>query len=132
MRFRCLAFLTLCGSVGCNNSRPVDCYKIAPSDCGKYSQCRTIAAGRLDDQCVELFSPVGCWPVDVPGCQLEFNMRDPTGQCWGMGECLVPPGWQEDGSCYGSLEVIYNACYPRDAGTAVDSGIAGGGDTGGD
>ena len=120
---RYLVPVTLCGLMGCSSSKQVDCHNIAPSDCGEYSQCRTIAAGRLDDQCIELFAPVACWPVDVPGCQLEFNLRDPTGQCWGMGDCLVPQGWQmDDGSCSASQLAIYNACYPQDGGGVSDGG----------
>ncbi len=132
MCFRCPILLALFGLASCS-SKPVDCYNVAPTDCGKYSQCRSIVAGWLDDQCVEEIDPVACWPADVPGCQLTFGLRDPAGHCWGMADCFVPQGWQDDdGTCYKSGEANYNACYPQDAGTVGDSGTGNAGDTGGD
>ena len=132
MRFHYFIPITLFTLASCS-SKPVDCYKVAPSDCERYSQCRTIAAGRVDTQCAVLSDPVACWPNDVPGCQLEFYLRDPAGQCWGMGECFVPQGWNhDDGSCYRTLVTISHACFPQDAGSVFDSGTASGADTGED
>jgi len=132
MRYCCLIFLALFGLASCS-SKPVDCSKVAPADCEKYSQCRPIVAGWLDEQCEEELNPVACWPADVPGCQMTFLLRDPAGHCWGMADCFVPQGWQDDdGTCYSSSETIYNACYPQDAGAAIDGGQASMGDTEGD
>jgi hypothetical protein len=121
MQVRFGVVLALSGLASCS-SEPVDCYKVSPSDCAKYTQCRTVSVWGLDNQCVQLSKPVACKPVDAPGCQMGFYLRDPTGQCWGMGECVVPQGWQyDDGACYSSGLAIYNACFPQDAGTATDS-----------
>jgi len=123
MLVRSLVVVAITWLVGCSSSgKPLDCYKVAPSDCEKYSQCRTIAVSRHDERCMkDIVLPVACWPEDVPGCQMVFYLEDPSGQCWGTGECFVPQGWQvDDGSCREGQLAIYNACHPQDSGATLD------------
>jgi hypothetical protein len=127
MHSRYLAVFALFGLASCS-SKPVDCNQVAPSDCPRYSQCQTITARWLDEQCVLRYDALACWPMDHPLCLMDFCVMDPDGQCWQVGDCLVPAGWrEEDGSCTAALHANYNACYPQDAGVVAGGGGADGG-----
>lgn len=127
MRFRNLTVSALFGLASCS-SKPVDCNQVAPSDCPRYSECYTVRAGRVDEQCVQQSYPLACWPPDHPSCEMEFSVQDPNGQCWLIGNCVIPQGWQEgDATCDQSLRANFAACYPQDGRVVSDGGIAYGG-----
>lgn len=124
---RSLAVWAFAGLASCS-SKPVDCNQVAPSDCPRYSECLSIEASWLDEQCVLRSYPLACWPMNHPLCEMNFFVQGPAGQCWLVTECVVPAGWQEeDGSCTAAANANYNACYPQDAGIAADGGRADGG-----
>jgi hypothetical protein len=123
---RICAALALVLSAGCSSDKPVDCYEVPPANCEKYSQCWVIAAIRLDEQCEVEYDLLACWPIDRPTCNLSFLARDPSGQCWGLGNCFLPPGWKpdNDGSCRTSVNAHYYACFPPDSGVGTDGASA--------
>jgi hypothetical protein len=123
MRGYLLALLLLLGLATCSN-KALDCEKVAPDDCARYSQCRTIAAGGLNESCVHQYYNYDCWPVDRPNCDTIMYARDSSGVCWVLADCLIPNGYQPDGTCRTYLDTIVKACFPQDGGARLDGGGA--------
>ena len=74
----------------------------------------------MNESCVQQYYNYACWPIDRPNCNTIMYMRDPAGTCWVLADCLVPKGYQPDGTCSEYQSAIGKACFPQDSGTALD------------
>ena len=133
MRVSLLLVLVAWGAAGCNSSKPVDCEKISPEDCHKYSHCEAIGAGRTDESCVYHTYFFACRPNDRPTCEQIVYLRDLDGICWAISGCVLPQGWGEGWSLDGGLDcgaemtAIRKACFARDAAITPDGADPDGG-----
>jgi len=133
MRVSLLLVLVAWSAAGCNSSKPVDCEKISPEDCHKYSHCIPVAAGRLDESCVDHEYYFACWSIERPTCEMILYVRDLDGICWAVPGCVLPQGWGRgwglDGGldCREEMGAIGKACFFRDAAIAPDGADPDGG-----
>lgn len=68
------------------------CDERSPSECNDASECRTVYASKIDNECATKGTPVAC--TEDTNCDTSLAIaRDANGHEWLFNDLCIPRGW---------------------------------------